>query len=313
LIFFSIENKTPWQSSKLHRVHEGALDFFEHDDAEEKERGGDCGGDSETLPWDCAAEEDGAETLNDGGHGVEIHEESVFFWNHAGWVDDGGGIHGELDTETDEEGEIAVFCGERGDDDTGSEAEQGHDPKKNGRKKENHGPIGMEIGSFDRVVSEKGKKEQKLDTKLDEVGDDNRKGRDKPGKVDFAEDAGIRHKGGGGFCEAGGKVVPRSDTGEVEKHGRKAIRRQLSQAAEDYCKNEGGQDGLDKKPERTEDGLLVDGDKVAPHEHPKQVAVVLDIAELQIPPSRGGVEHHIPVFVIGVGRCHSVVDCGRKR
>ena len=67
----------------LHRIHECALDFFEHDDAEEKERGGDCSRDSEALPWDCAAEEDGAETLNDGSHGVEIHEEGVFFRNHA--------------------------------------------------------------------------------------------------------------------------------------------------------------------------------------------------------------------------------------
>jgi len=223
LIFFFIENITPKQCPKLHRIHKGALNFFEHNDADEKQCGGDRSGDSQALPGDCAAEEDGAEALDDRCHGVEIHEESVFFRNYAGRVDDGSGIHGELDSETDEEGEIAVFCGERGDDDTGSEAEQGHDSKKNGRKKENHGPIGMEIGSFDRVVSEKGKKEQKLDTKLDEVGDDNRKGRDKPGKVDFAEDAGIRHKGGGGFCEAGGKVVPRGDAGEVEKHGRQAI------------------------------------------------------------------------------------------
>ena len=120
--FFSIENKTPRQWPKLHRVHEGALDFFEHDDSKEKQHGSDGSGDSESLPWDCAAEEDGAEALDDGGHGVEIHKEGVFFRNHAGWVDDGGGIHGELDSETDEEGEITVFCGERGDDDTGTKS-----------------------------------------------------------------------------------------------------------------------------------------------------------------------------------------------
>ena len=87
--------------------------------AEEKQHGGGGSGNSEALPWDCAAEEDGAEALDDGGHWVEIHEEGVFFGNHAGRVDDGRGIHGELDSETDEKGEIAVFCGERGDDDTG--------------------------------------------------------------------------------------------------------------------------------------------------------------------------------------------------
>ena len=120
--FFSIDNKTPRQWPKLHRVHEGRLDFFEHHDSEEKQRGGNGSRDSESLPWDCAAEEDGAETVNDGSHGVEIHEEGVSFRNHAGWVDDGGGIHGELDSETDEEGKIAVFCRERGDDDTGAKS-----------------------------------------------------------------------------------------------------------------------------------------------------------------------------------------------
>ena len=169
LIFFSIENKALRQRPNLHSVHEGALDFFEHDDAEEKQHGSNGSGDSEALPWDCAAEEDGAEALDDGGHGVEIHEESVFFRNYAGRVDDGGGIHGELDSETDEEREIAVFCSERGDDDTSTEAEQGHDSKKDGSKEENHRPIGMEIGSFDGVESEKRKKEEKLDAKLDEV------------------------------------------------------------------------------------------------------------------------------------------------
>jgi len=118
-LFLSEMYSSPRKELILNCIHEGALDFFEHDDSEEKERGGDCGGDSEALPWDCAAQEDGAETLNDGSHGVEIHEESVFFRNHACRVDDGGGIHGELDAETDEKGEIAVFCGERGDDDTG--------------------------------------------------------------------------------------------------------------------------------------------------------------------------------------------------
>ncbi len=121
-LFLSEMYNSPLKKLILHRVHEGALDFFEHDDAEEQQHGSNGSGDSEALPWDCAAEEDGAEAFDDGSHGVEIHEEGVFFRNHAGWVDDGGRIHGELDTETNEEGEIAVFCGERGDDDTGTKS-----------------------------------------------------------------------------------------------------------------------------------------------------------------------------------------------
>ena len=120
--FFSIKNKTPWQWPNLYRVHECALDFFEHHDAEEKQRGGDRGSDSQALPWDCAAEEDGAEALDDRCHGVEVQEEGVFFRNNAGWVDDGRGIHGELDAKGDEECKIAVFCSERGDNDAAPES-----------------------------------------------------------------------------------------------------------------------------------------------------------------------------------------------
>ena len=138
----------------------------------------------------------------------------------------------------------------------------------------------MEIGSFDGVIGEKGKKEEKLDAELDEVGDDNRKRRDKAREVDFAENSGVGHEGGGGFCEAGGKVVPRRDAGEVEKHRRKSIGGEFGQTAEDHCENECGEDGLNKKPERAEDGLLVNGDEIPPHEHPKQVAVMPHIAEL---------------------------------
>jgi len=106
----------------LHRVHEGALDFFEHDDAEEEERGGDDGGDSEALPWDRASEVDGTESFDDWGHGVEVQEEGVFFRNQAGWIDDRRGIHGELNAKGNEECKIAVFCGERGDNDAAPES-----------------------------------------------------------------------------------------------------------------------------------------------------------------------------------------------
>ena len=90
-LFLSEMYSSPLKKLILHRIHECALDFFEHDDAEEKQHGSNSSGNSEALPWDCAAEEDRAEALDDGSHWVEIHEESVFFRNHAGWVDDGRG------------------------------------------------------------------------------------------------------------------------------------------------------------------------------------------------------------------------------
>ena len=55
---------------------------------------------------------------------------------------------------------------------------------------------------------------------------------------------------------------------------------------------------MDEKPEWAEDGLLVDRYKIPAHKHPKQVAVVPNIAKLQIPPACGRVEHHVPLVDI---------------
>ena len=139
-----------------------------------------------------------------------------------------------------------------------------------------------------------------MDGKLDEIGDDDRKRRDESGKVNFAENAGVRHKSGGGLCETGGEVVPRRDTGEVEEHRRQSIGGQFGKTAEDHREHGGGEQGLDEKPQRAENGLLVDRYKIPAHKHPKQVTVMPNIPELQIPPVRGRVEHHVPM--VGVER-----------
>jgi hypothetical protein len=164
----------------------------------------------------------------------------------------------------------------------------------------------MHGGAFPGEPAEEGEKEQELNRKLDEVGNDDGERRDEAREVDFSENAGIGHKCGGGFCEASREVVPRSDAGEVEKHGRQAIGRQLGQAAEDYCENESGQDGLDEKPQRAEDGLLVNGDEIATNEHPQEVAVVPDVAQLGVPPTRGGLKDHVPLLGIECCAFHVV-------
>jgi len=302
----------------LHRVHKGALDFFEHDDPEEQQHGGDGGGNSQAVPRDRAAQVDRAEGFDDWRHRVEVQPERVFFRNHARGVDHRRGIHGELDPEGDEEGEITVFRGERGNDDAGSEAKECHDPEKDGCEQENHRPIGIHRRAFPREPSEEGEKEQKLDRELDEVGNNDRERRDEARKVDFAENAGVGHEGGGGFCEAGREVVPRRDAGEIKEHRRQAVGGELGQSAEDHREHGRGEQRLDEKPQRTENRLLVNGDEIPPHEHPQQTTIVPDIAQLQIPPTSGWIKHHVPVFVIGVGRYHSegresgVKDCGRR-
>jgi len=78
-----------------------------------------------------------------------------------------------------------------------------------------------------------------------------------------------------------------------------AIGGQTGNVAKDDRENEGIEDGLDDEPERAEDGLLVAGDEVSAHEEGDQVAVVPDVAQLQVVPFFAGGDDEVPGVVIG--------------
>ena len=63
-------------------------------------------------------------------------------------------------------------------------------------------------------------------------------------------------------------------------------------------KGDGGQQRLDQIPERAEDGLLVDRDKVAPHEEHHQVAVTPQFTQAQVEQTALGFDIHRPVLVV---------------
>lgn len=62
------------------------------------------------------AQEPVTEGFYNTGHGVEFDDPFVGGWGGAEGVNDGGGVHHELDAEGDEKGEVAVFRGERCND-----------------------------------------------------------------------------------------------------------------------------------------------------------------------------------------------------
>lgn len=116
-----------------------------------------------------------------------------------------------------------------------------------------------------------------MNRKTDQVGDDDRDWCHQPRKVNLAEDARVGSKGVRGAVETARKVMPHDRAGHVKEHLRQAVGWQPGNLTEDNGVDQGGEEGLDDEPERTEDGLLVTGDKVAPHKKGDQVAVVPDL------------------------------------
>ena len=53
-----------------------------------------------------------------------------------------------------------------------------------------------------------------------------------------------------------------------------------------------------QKPERTKDGLLVNGDKITPDKQDDQVPVLPEILQAQIKPTTLGAEYGCPLVIV---------------
>jgi len=119
-------------------------------------------------------------------------------------------------------------------------------------------------------------------TKREHTDGDLRKRQDEAREVNLGDDAAVAEEGLAGAREDVGNEIPERDARIEEEEKRDVAGRHAHDEAEDHGENERGDDRLDEKPERAEDGLLLDGDQVAPDEHPEQLAVLPDLAERDV-------------------------------
>ena len=202
--------------------------------------------------------------------------------------------------------EVAVFCGEGGDDDAKAQAKPRHEQDE---QRQHQRPTGEAHSRS--AQGEEGKirqKEDKLDRKGDQVGNHNRDRHHQTRKVNLAKQVGIGSEGGGGAGEATGKVTPHDSTGHIKEHLGQAVRGELGDVAENDRKNQRGEQWLDDKPQRTQNSLFVTRNKVAPYKQSNQVAVVPDVPQLQIPPLFSWSDDEIPgiIFSCGLSLVHIV-------
>ena len=101
----------------LNRIDEGFLRLVKNDDPEHKCHEREGYRIAERTEGEFALPKEAkAEGFNNARHGVELDEPFVVGWGGAQWVNDGSGVHHELDAEGDQKGEVSVFSSECGND-----------------------------------------------------------------------------------------------------------------------------------------------------------------------------------------------------
>ena len=147
--------------NSLHRIHETLLDLVEDHDAKAQQQAHEHETVDQPPPTDELAgpQEAVFEGLDDGGDGIEAHKrmdgdaEEAHAVGLTQRINDRRSVHPELDQEGEEDLEVAVFGGHRGDD--GAEA-QGQARRHGDQHREQQGVPGeMRVaGRVDEVVDQ---------------------------------------------------------------------------------------------------------------------------------------------------------------
>ena len=141
-------------------------------------------------------------------------------------------------------------------------------------------------GGEELEVGPEAEKGAKLQGEGQQIGDDCRQRNDQARKIDLAEEVGVVNERAGGALEGLGEVVPAEQPGEVEKHRRQSVGRNLGHLAEDHREDDRRQQRLENEPGGPKDRLLVFGDEVAMDQQKQKVAIAPDVTQIQVATTR---------------------------
>ena len=272
----------------LHRIHKILLHLVEDKDAENQYQAHEDEAVGEPAPaYELAGTEEAVfEGFQHGGDGVEAHQGvDIDAFPHqarglAEGIDDRGGIHPELHQEREEDLQVAILGGERGDNHAEAERKAGnhHDQQREKQR------IGREMRRARRVEQRVGRIHQceqaELDAEAQQIADDIGQGHDQPREIDLPEDAGILDKGVGGPRQAIGKILPQAHTAQIEQGLRNPVGGNAGDAAEHHHIHNDGQCGLNDIPYRTQDRLFVLRDDMPLDKQGAEVAVAPQFFEI---------------------------------
>ena len=285
-------------SYKLNRVHKGLFDLVEDQGAHEEHQ--QHGGQTVTqhAPADGPGAQEGSpKGLHNGGDRVDQRHPAPARGNRRDGVDDGRGVHPQLHAEGDQEAQVTVLGGQGGDDDPKAQPQTGHQEDQHGQQQGIDGDLHRR--ALQHEEQHKAQEEHKLDAEGDHVREQHRDRHHQAWEIDLVEDLLVGDESIGGRSETFRKIGPDNGAGHIKQERRQVVGGQGCDLPEHHGEDQGRQQGLDQEPQRAEDGLLVIGDEVTPHEQEDQVAVTPDFVQAQVPPGAFGLDDEVPGFSVG--------------
>ena len=170
-----------------------------------------------------------------------------------------------LYAETDQLAQVAVFGSEGRHDESPGEGMESDEDDEEGEQ--NDVSVYLYRGASGGEIDVDGNKEQQLYAEFHQVGGDGTQWDDKAWEIDLAENSGIGSEDVGTGVEAVAEIGPKQDARHIEEGLGHAVGGDACKVAENKHEHDGGENGLDEEPQRSEDGLFVNGDDVALHVH----------------------------------------------
>ena len=258
------------------QIGEALFHFSELADAEPQEEAGDAEAEPKAgqIELAFAAEQAPAKSVDDADHRIEGIKQAPLLRDDAGAEADRRHIETELHDERNDVAEIAILDVERGDPQADPEA--GHERDGREHRQQQNLPARHEL-----VPDHQPDEDREADEEIDEGNHHRRDRHDQPRKIDLADEIGIADEAVRGIGQRGGKETPGQHAGkDHQRIGRRAVRRQLGQFAEDDREDHHGQKRADERPGGPDHRLLVAHRNVAPGQHLKQLAVLPQVAPI---------------------------------
>ena len=281
----------------LHRIHKRLLHPVEDDRADEDDRQHEAETVEQAAQVHAARAQEGvAEGFHDGRHRVGEDDPLPARRDGRDRINDRRGVHQQRYAKGDEEAQVAVLGGQRGDDDAKAQSQPGHDEDEQRRERDPQ-PVNSHVRAAQREEKDERQEQAELDQEGDQVRDQDRDRHRHAREIYLAEQVGVLHEGLAGLGQAGREVTPHHRPGHIKEELRQSVGGQAGDVAEDDRERDRGQQRLDEIPQRAEDGLFVGRHEIAPHEKRHQVPVTPQFAQAQVEQAALGLDDHIPLFV----------------
>lgn len=172
------------------------------------------------------------EKLYGSAHGISVCKPAELFRNLRKGINHRGRIHGELDSETQKDVQVTVFCRERADYEPKASAKESYpkdDERERKRKKRN-----MD-GNFlhKNGVQEDSRKQHELNRKGYDMEAAACYGRGEPWKINLAENILVRGKCSRAAVQAVRKICPEHGSREIEKYVGNAVSAEVRHLSKD--------------------------------------------------------------------------------